>query len=490
MSKPSGAMSSGVSYVLQGQALWLSFAAATTGTLMVNLDATVVNVALPVMQHEFGLPVSLLQWVVTAYLLVITGVLPLTAQVADWLGRSRLFTLGLLGFALGSVAAALAPSLPALLAARVLQGLGGAVIQANVMAIVALTFPQEQRGRGLGLIAAVVAAGNLLGPPLGGVLTAFFGWRSIFWVNVPVGAWGVWASWRYLPRFARDVSLRPASFDWSGSLLFFAGATSLEFGLAALPSPSSLLLLSVTALLGYVFVRREATAQRPVMPLRLFRIPPFWRNLVSGLAYWVLMMAPSFLLPFYLRVVLREPMAIVGISIAPQALVMILLAPIGGRIADRIGVMLPGRLGLGTFAAADLLFALWPGGPPLWGVWLLTGLIGAGAGLFNAPNNTAVLNSVRTADTGTASGILATQRNLGRILGVAAAAMGLSLYWLLALGILNPSHTSPAYPHLFLAAFRAVFLVMPLFAVLGILTVTSPVNPGVAESEAAAGKSR
>ncbi len=490
MSKPPGAMSSGSSYALQGRALWLSFAAATTGTLMVNLDATVVNVALPVMQHEFGLPVALLQWVVTAYLLVITGVLPLTAQVADWLGRSRLFTLGLLGFALGSVAAALAPNLSALLAARALQGLGGAIIQANVMAIVALTFPQDQRGRALGLIAAVVAAGNLLGPPIGGVLTAFFGWRSIFWVNVPVGIWGVWASWRYLPHFARDVSLRPAAFDWLGSVLFFAGATTLEFGLTDLPSRSSLWLLILTALLGYLFVRREARAPRPVMPLRLFQIPPFWRNLISGLAYWVLMMAPSFLLPFYLRVVLHEPMALVGISIAPQALVMILLAPIGGRIADRIGVMLPGRLGLGVFAVADLLFALWPGGPPLWGVWLLSGLVGAAAGLFNAPNNTAVLNSVPLADTGVASGLLATQRNLGRILGVAAAAMGLSLYWLLTGGSLNPSHTSPAYPHLFLAAFRAVFLVMPLFAALGILTMTPPGKERLAESEAAAGESR
>jgi len=475
-------------YVLEGPALWLSFAAATTGTLMVNLDATVVNVALPVMQHEFGLPVSLLQWVVTAYLLVITGVLPLTSQVADWLGRSRLFTLGLAGFTVGSVAAALAPGLSALLAARVLQGLGGAIIQANVMAIVALTFPQDQRGRGLGLIGAVVAAGSLLGPPLGGILTALFGWRSIFWVNVPVGIWGVWASWRYLPRFARKLELRPAAFDWTGSMLFFAGATLLEFGLADLPNRSSLWLLLLTALAGYLFILREARAARPVMPLRLFRIAPFWRNLVSGLAYWLLMMAPSFLLPFYLRIVLREPMAIVGLSIAPQALVMILLSPVGGRIADRIGVLLPGRVGLGAFALADLLFALWPGGPPLWGVWLLSGLVGVAAGLFNAPNNTAVLNSVSGADTGTASGLLATQRNLGRILGVAAAAMGLSIYWLLMGDSSNPPHTSPAYPHLFLAAFRAVFLAMPLFAAVGILTMTKPSEPPLAEVEAASGE--
>ena len=478
------------SYVLEGRALWLSFAAATTGTLMVNLDATVVNVALPVMQRQFSLPVSTLQWVVTAYLLVITGVLPLTAQVADWLGRSRLFTLGLAGFAIGSVGAALAPTFDALLAARVLQGLGGAIIQANVMAIIALTFPQERRGRGLGLIGAVVAAGNLLGPPLGGILTAYFGWRSIFWVNVPVGIWGVWAAWRYLPHFARDRQLRPAVFDWTGSLLFFAGATLLEFGLADLPDRTSLLLLLLTAVAGGLFVLRETRAERPVMPLRLYRIASFWRNLASGLAYWILMMAPSFLLPFYLRLVLHEPMAVVGLSIMPQAIVMILLSPIGGRLADRMGVLLPGRVGLAAFALADLLFALWPGGPPLWGVWLLSGLVGVAAGLFNAPNNTAVLNSVAERDTGIATGLLATQRNLGRILGVAAAAMGLSLYWLMTGHALNPPHTAPGYPHLFLLAFQGVFLVMPAFAVLGIIAMTPPAPPQLAQAQAAASVTR
>ncbi len=477
-------------YVLQGRALWLSFAAATTGTLMVNLDATVVNVALPVMQHEFGLPVSELQWVVTAYLLVITGVLPITAQVAGWFGRNRLFSLGLLIFTLGSVGAALSTDLSALLEARVLQGLGGAIIQANVMAIVALTFPQDRRGRGLGLIAAVVAVGNLLGPPLGGVLTALFGWRSIFWVNLPVGIWGVWASWRYLPRFVRDAGLRPAAFDWLGSLLFFAAASLLEFGLAALPRVQAVWFLGLAAAATWLFIQREARARQPVMPLRLYRIPAFWRNLLSGLSYWVLMMAPAFLLPFYLRVVLRQPMAVVGLSMAPQALMMILFAPIGGRLADRIGVLVPGRLGMAVFAMADLFFALWSGGPPLWGVWTLSALVGIAAGLFNAPNNAAMLNSVSPQDTGTASGLLATQRNIGRIIGVAVAATGLSLYWLLAGFSLNPPHTSPSYPRIFLAAFQAVFLAMPVFAAIGIWTMTSPAEPPAADAEAAAAKSR
>jgi len=475
-------------YLLQGRALWLSFAAATTATLMVNLDGTVVNVALPVMQHEFALPVGTLQWVVTAYLLANVGVLPLTAQVADWFGRGRLFTLGLLGFTAGSVGSALAPSFAVLLAARVLQGLSGAIMQGNVMAIVALTFPQGQRGRVLGLIGAVVAAGNLAGPPLGGVLTALFGWRSVFWINLPVGLWGVWASYRYLPHFARHLDLSPATFDWMGSLLFFATVTLIEFGLTELPAPAALPLLAFAAAGVAVFLLRERRALHPIVPLRLFAIPPFWRNIVAGLIYWVLLMAPAFLLPFYLENVLRQPMAVVGVSLAPQALVMILVSPIGGRIADRVGVVAPARAGLACFAIADLGFALWPGGPPLFAVWLLSGLVGLAAGLFNAANNTATLNSVTQQDTGLASGLMATQRNLGRIVGVAVAAMGLTVYWLIAAGTANPSHSSPAYPGLFLAAFRAVFLIMPALAVVAIVATKDPVGRGRARREAAAGR--
>ncbi len=155
--------------IREGRALWLSFAAATTGTFMVNVDASVVNVALPVLQHQFAVSIETLQWVVTAYLLVITGLLPVTGRVADALGRREVFLVGMATFVAGSGLSALGPSFLVLVWARAVQALGGATIMANVMAIIVLVFPVEKRGQALGLIGSVVAAGTLAGPPLGGI---------------------------------------------------------------------------------------------------------------------------------------------------------------------------------------------------------------------------------------------------------------------------------------------------------------------------------
>jgi EmrB/QacA subfamily drug resistance transporter len=452
---------------------------------MVNVDATIVNVALPLMQRSFGLPLATLQWAATAYLLVITGVLPLTEQLAAWVGRRRMLVIGVGAFTLGSVLAALAPDFPLLLASRVVQGLGGAVIQANVMAIVALIFPQSERGRALGMIGAVVAAGSLAGPSLGGFLTAFFSWRSVFWVNLPIGVWGTWAVSRYLPLFPRDTALRLTRLDWPGAAMFFLLTATLQLALASLTTTLGAYLVLATAVLLVIFLAFERSHAHPVVRLHLFRRGTFSRNLLSGIAWSVLMMFPAFLLPFYLRGVLREPMWLVGLSLVPQALGNFFVSPLGGRIADRHGVLLPGRLGFLLYLLADLALAL-PQRAPLWEIWIFSAATGVASGLIMAPNNSAILNSVPSAETGLASAMIATQRNLGRNVGVALAALAPTIYWA-AIGAGSPSIASPAYPQLFLGAFRAAFLVVPVFALVGIALLSPPKPPLSQVAEAATG---
>ncbi|CAB1127648.1 MFS domain-containing protein [Candidatus Hydrogenisulfobacillus filiaventi] len=460
---------------LRGRALWAAFAAATTGTFMVNVDASVVNVALPVLAHRFLLPVTILQWAITAYLLVITGTLPLVGRLADSLGRKEVFVAGIAAFTLGSILSALAPDFAVLVAARAFQGLGGATIQANVMAIVALLFPRERRGQALGLIGSVVAAGTLFGPPLGGLLTATWGWRSIFWINVPIGLWGVWASWHYLPRFPRDPAHPLPSLDWAGAAWFLAAVTALQLGLSLLHSPRGWALTALAAGLTALFVRREARAARPLVPPSVFRNPPFTLNLLAGLDYFMLLMFPAFLLPIYLGQVLHLPVGLIGLLMTPQALLMIVVSPWGGRLADRIGVLWPARAGLLLFAAADLGFVLLPGRHAgVWPVLILLALVGVAAGLFSSPNNSAVLGSVPPRDLGLGSSLLAIQRNLGRSLGVALASILLSLIWM-AHG-LSPD-LSPRYPHYaawFLMAFKGVFLAGAALAAAGLVLVRTP----------------
>lgn len=460
--------------ILEGRALWLSFAAATTGTFMVNVDASVVNVALPVLQHQFAVSIETLQWVVTAYLLVITGLLPVTGRVADALGRREVFLVGMATFVAGSVFSALAPSFLVLVWARAFQALGGATIMANVMAIIVLVFPVEKRGQALGLIGSVVAAGTLAGPPLGGILTAWFGWRSIFWINLPIGIWGLWGSWRFLPRFAPDGDASLRRLDWLGAVWFVGLTSLLQFGLAHWHRAWGIGLLVLDAAATYGFIRWETHVTHPLIPLRLFRIRPFSRNLISGMAYWALMMFPSFLLPFYMHYDLGMSVNLIGVSLIPQALTMIVVSPLGGKWLDRAGVLWPGRVGIGLLMLADTLFMGLPRHAALWNIWIILAAVGAGAGLYSSPNNAAVLNSVGPGDTGLASSLLATQRNLGRAVGVALASMLLSIVWMMhGLGP-NPSQTNPAYPLWFYWGFRGAFGASLVMGALGFWTLTAP----------------
>ena len=458
---------------LSGRALWLGFAAATTGTFMVNVDSSVVNVALPVMQRHFGLPIATLQWVVTAYLLIITGILPVSGQVADRMGRRGIFVAGIVLFTMGSLFCALAPGIGWLIAARVFQGIGGAAIMANVMAIIAIVFPPEQRGQALGLIGSVVAAGTLAGPPLGGVLTAALGWRSIFWINIPIGVWGIWGSFRYLPKFAPNLLIKQQPFDWIGAALFLSVTSLLQFGLMYIHTWLGWLFVGLTGVFLWGFVRAEKR-DNSLVPLRLFSIRAFSANMIAGMAYWILMMFPAFLLPFYLRLELKLPIGWIGISLIPQALAMIVVSPWGGKWTDRVGVLLPARVGMGIFFVVDILFAVWPHVIPLWGIWTLLAAQGVSAGLFSSPNSAAILAAVKRSDTGLASSLMATQRNLGRAMGVGLASALLSIVWIFhGLGP-TPSHTVSQYVLWFRWGFRGVFWSGAGFAILGMITTIRP----------------
>lgn len=262
--------------------------------------------------------------------------------------------------------------------------------------------------------------------------------------------------------------------DWAGVALFMASTSFLQFSLANLHRPLGWILLGFTVLSIWLFIRTESTVTHPLVPLRLFRNRVFSRNMIAGLAYWVLMMFPAFLIPFYLREELHLPIGWIGLSLVPQALAMIIVSPWGGRMADQYGVLRPGRIGLGVFLVTDLAFVLLPSHPPLAIIWGLLALIGIGAGLFSSPQNSSILNTVTKPDMGLASSLLATQRNMGRAIGVAFASIILSLVWMsYGLGP-TPAHNNPLYPHWFLLGFRGVFLSGVLFAILGFLTFTAP----------------
>jgi EmrB/QacA subfamily drug resistance transporter len=459
------------------RALYLTLAAAASGTFVINLDATIVTIVLPSMQDAFGLPFSTVQWAVTAYLLVIAGLLPLGEQLTVQIGRRRVLVLGLGAFTVGSALAALSPVFGLLILARVVQGLGAAMIQVNVMAIVALTFPKARRGQALGLIGSVVAAGTLAGPSIGAGLSAAFGWRAVFWATVPVGVLGMVAMRRYIPSFPADRSHRFRENDWTGAALFLVATALLQLGLSQAQSRSGLVLLLAAALVLTGFLAAERRHRHPLIELALFRVAAFSRNLASGFLVYALLMFPAFLLPFYIELVLHQPTWVVGLSLVPQAVAGLVVAPLGGRMADRTGVLGPIRLGFGLLALADLAVAV-PAVLPLWAVWALSAATGVAGGLIMAPNNTAILGSVPRAATGLASAVIATQRNLGRNVGTAVAALVPALYWMSVGAGAAPAADSAGYPALFGAGFRVSFVVAGVLALLGPLLAHAPVPTG------------
>ena len=439
----------------RGIARWLILVSITSGTFMANIDSTAVTVALPTMTREFDVHLDALQWVISAYLLAITAVLPVFGRLADIVGRKRVLNTGLAVFVVASLVVALAPTFPVLIASRALQGIGASMFMATIMATAVATFPPGQRGQILGLISSIVAAGTLVGPALGGLLTDAFGWRSIFLINVPIGLIGAVGTLVFLPyEPGTGGSLR--RLDPWGALCFAGFAACLLLGLGRGPgggwsSPGVLgLLVAATGFL-LLFVIRGLRAAHPLIDLRLFRLGVFGFGNLAGLLYYVLTVFPPFLFPLYLQEVLGWSTGTTGVLMTLQAVSMLLVSPFSGRWSDRVGSMWPAVTALGLMMLAMSGAAFLGPSSPHWLVGLLLASLGAGFGMFNSPNNSAIMGALGREHIGTANGILSTTRNLGRALGVTVVVL---LYQTFA----GTAATAGVASSTFLAGFHGVFL--------------------------------
>ncbi|MFT9487317.1 MAG: MFS transporter [Tepidibacillus sp.] len=403
---------------------WLIFISVTTATFMVNVDSSILNIALPVLEDEFSVGPQTLQWVITGYLLIITGVLPTVGKLSDLRGRKGIFIIGLVVFTIGSIFSAISTTIIQLIAYRVIQGIGGAIMQANVMSIIAYTFPPGSRGKAMGLIGSVVAAGTIAGPSVGGFLIDQFGWPSIFWVNVPIGLVGMIGSYILLP--SEDRKKAGDQFDYFGSITFFVATISLllffsnihTWGWKSLITLSYLLI----SVIGWIsFIVREAMVSDPLIELSLFKNPVFTIGNITGLSSYALMMFPSILLPLFLHNVTHLEILQIGFLMTSQAVTMLIVSPISGWLADRIGYDLPSLVGMGLSAVGLWLMGNFNLTTSRMDIIIALILFGIGMGFFQSPNNVAVIESVPVEKTGVTGGIIATVRNFGRVFGAALA---------------------------------------------------------------------
>lgn len=413
---------------IDARAMWLAFAVLSLGDLMIVLDSTIVNVALPSIRTSLGFSGGGLVWVVNAYLLTFGGLLLLGGRLADLFGRRRLFVLGIGLFTAASLACGLAPSQAALVVARAVQGIGGAVVSAVALSLIMALFPEGPgRVRAMGYFGFVMAGGGSVGVLLGGLITRFLDWRWVFLVNLPIGAAVMALSLRLLPESRAEP--RKGPLDVWGALAVTASLVLAVYGVVQAETAGWLSAATLGRLAGafalfVLFIAIEARAQAPLAPLSLFRRRNVWSANLIGVLWAAAMFAWFFLSALYLQLVLGyDPMG-VGLAFLPANLIMAAFSfSLSAWTVNRFGIRTPMVAGLALAAAGLLLFALAPADGTFVGA-VLPGmvLLGVGAGMAFNPVLLAAMNDVEPEDSGLASGVVNTAFMLGGSLGLAILA--------------------------------------------------------------------
>jgi EmrB/QacA subfamily drug resistance transporter len=393
------------------------------GAYMSTLDASIVNISLPTIVRSLNTHLTAVAWVVMAYLIVITGCLLLMGRLSDLFGQKQIYLLGFLTFTIGSAFCGFSPTINFLIGSRMLQGLGASALMANASAILTTVYPEEDRGKALGIFGSVISAGFLTGPIVGGFLVEHLGWRSIFFINLPIGAIGIYLSSKVLEK---DVSADKARLDLLGALLIFLFLACLLLFLDRMAQGSDPLLwvwVFLTLLCLGLFILVELRSLSPLVDLKLFRRRLFTSSLgASFLSFWM-GAAHTFVMPFFLQDIMEFSPTKAGMFIFPVGLTVMATAPFGGRFSDRVGVKIPATIGLTLTALTVFSFTLLkPGANDLEILWRQI-LLGIGISFFNPANNSAIIGSLPREKVGLASSFSALSRNLGMVIGVAFAEM-------------------------------------------------------------------
>ncbi|WP_411748691.1 MFS transporter [Serratia marcescens] len=397
-------------------------AALSLSMLLSSLGISIANVGLPALATAFHASFQAVQWVLLCYLLAVTTCIIGIGRLGDSLNRRRLLLAGIALFTAASLACALAPQLWLLLAARLAQGLGGAVMMSIAMALAGEVLGKEKIGRAMGLLGTMSAVGTALGPSLGGALIAGFGWRAMFLINLPLGLLALWLAWRYLPNGPRAAT-RAEPFDRAGTLLL--GGALLCYSLAMTLGRGDFGALNLALMLGALFIRVERRAASPLLAPSMFRHPALTAGLASSALVMTVMTATLVVGPFYLSRALGLSAAQVGLVMSAGPAVAILTGIPAGYLVDRFGSQRIAQFGLTAVAAGAALLSLFN----RWGVLgyiAPIALLTAGYALFQVANNTMLMKDLFPERRGLIAGMVNLSRNLGAITG--ASAMGALFY--------------------------------------------------------------
>jgi len=450
---------------------WLVLSAVMLGAFMGPLDGSIVNTVLPNIAGYFKTDISIVQWVPTIYLLTISCLILLYGRLGDMIGYKRVFLYGLAGFTVASVLCGASQNIWMLIAFRSIQGLAAGMSMAVGFAIVTSAFPPAERGKAMGIYAISIAAALGLGPTLGGLIAEYSSWRYVFFVNIPIGiAALIWGT-LIIPRGSTKPDQR---LDWQGALTAFIFLAAFllfanrgqDWGWT---SAASLTPAGIAVVFGAVFLWIERTSVQPMLNLALFKSRRFSFASMSAMLNFMALYAVIFLTPFYLTITLHYTILKVGLVLAASPLATLAVAPLSGTLSDRVGTRGLAFCGMAISAVGlYLLSGLDASSSAAEVIWHLI-IVGIGIGIFQSPNNSAVMGSVPPWHFGIASGMLAAVRNVGMVLGIAVT--GAVLYNIApSSATLHPGQFTPADVAEFLDGLHWAYITGAVLAGIGALT--------------------
>jgi EmrB/QacA subfamily drug resistance transporter len=449
---------------------WRVFALVAISIFMSTLDSSIVNVALPFIMRDLAETMGRIQWVVVIYLLTVSSLLLVFGRLSDIKGRPLVYKTGFTVFTLGSLCCALSPGAGWLILARAVQGTGAAMLMACSPALIVDVFEPEHRGRALGLVGACVASGLTTGPLVGGFLLEYFSWRSIFYLNLPVGAAALFYAGKVLQGRGQTAQ---EPLDAAGGLLMVVGIGGMILALARVPdwglSLKFLLCLGISVAAGWAWIRHTRKAAYPLFDVELLALRAFSLPLLGALLLFAALFSLIFLMPFYLSLACGFSPARTGMIMIAPFVFLLVVSPLAGALSDRFGTRPFCVAGLACLSAGlFLLGRLTPAGG-LAPLLALLALSGTGTALFISPNSTAIMGAVPGTARGIASGALATARNLGMVMGVSLSSTIFSLsFTRLTRGIHLDAFT-PGMTREFLTAFSHAMTAGSVVALVGLV---------------------
>lgn len=451
---------------------WKIFFLVAISIFMSTLDSSIVNVALPYMMQDLKTDIQTIQWVVLIYLVTVSSLLLTFGRLSDIKGRRTVYVMGFSIFVVGSLLCAQAPLPLFLIVSRAVQGLGAAMLMACSPAMIVDAFPARERGRALGLIGAVVAAGLTTGPVVGGLLLEYLSWRFVFYINIPIGIGAVIGGLMVLKRRDPGGSAQEPM-DKKGSILLILMLASLivfmtqlsRWGVVSVPS---VLLAALFGLSLAGFAVTESKTAYPLFDLTLLKIKLFAFPLVSSALLFAALFVIVFMMPFYLTYPCGFPASKTGMIMIVPFLFLLVISPVSGALYDTFGSRRLCVAGMSVLTVSMLsLIFLTPAMGIVSIVWRM-GLAGIGTALYVSPNNTAIMNSVPLSRRGVASGAVATARNLGMVVGVALAGLIFSSSFSRLSNGAGLETYSPVLDPFFMISFKQTMMTGALLSMAGI----------------------